>query len=199
LNSGVWILKFVCEMFETWIFEHSNVWIGMCEYLKLKIENWNLYVKHLEFEILTTKMSELGCVNIESWKLKNKNVWILKTKNKNVWILKIENWNVRLCIWVESTIIQFVHRNIPTRLLFTLNPQSQNETEIYSNMSCYTYRLIGYVNFNTKIVLRSWQILLSGYHEIQDFQKKNDCLTNFYYIQLGPQGFIITNKQKRGL
>jgi hypothetical protein len=95
LNSGVWILKFVCEMFETWIFEHSNVWIGMCEYLKLKIENWNLYVKHLEFEILTTKMSELGCVNIESWKLKNKNVWILKTKNKNVWILKIENWNVR--------------------------------------------------------------------------------------------------------
>jgi hypothetical protein len=30
----------------------------MCEYLKLKIENWNLYVKHLEFEKLKTKMSE---------------------------------------------------------------------------------------------------------------------------------------------
>jgi hypothetical protein len=42
----------------------------MCKYLKLKIENWNLYVKHLKFEILETEMSKFGCVNIESWKLK---------------------------------------------------------------------------------------------------------------------------------
>jgi len=35
----------------------------MCEYWKLKIENWNLYVKCLESEILKTKMFELGCVN----------------------------------------------------------------------------------------------------------------------------------------
>jgi hypothetical protein len=35
----------------------------MCEYLKLKIQNWNLYVKHLEFETLNTKMFEFGCVN----------------------------------------------------------------------------------------------------------------------------------------
>jgi len=35
----------------------------MCEYQKLKIENWNLYVKCLEFEILGTKMSKLGCVH----------------------------------------------------------------------------------------------------------------------------------------
>jgi hypothetical protein len=56
--------------------------------LKLKIEIWNLYVKHLEFEILKTEMFEFGCVNTESWKLKFKislwNVWkeseILKTK-----------------------------------------------------------------------------------------------------------------------
>jgi hypothetical protein len=36
----------------------------MCEYLKLKPEIWNLYVKCLEFENLKTKMFELGCVNI---------------------------------------------------------------------------------------------------------------------------------------
>jgi hypothetical protein len=35
----------------------------MCEYWKLKIEIWNLYVKCLESEILKTKMSKLGCVN----------------------------------------------------------------------------------------------------------------------------------------
>jgi len=48
----------------------------MCEYLKLKIENWNLYVKHLEFEILKIEMFKIAYVNIESWKL------------------KIENWNL---------------------------------------------------------------------------------------------------------
>jgi hypothetical protein len=37
------------------------------------------------------------------------------------------------------------------------------------------------------------------YHKIQDFQEKNDCLTNFYHIQVGPQVFIITNKQIWGL
>jgi len=30
----------------------------MCEYLELKIENWNLYVKCLEFQILKNKMFE---------------------------------------------------------------------------------------------------------------------------------------------
>jgi hypothetical protein len=35
----------------------------MCEYWKLKTEIWNLYVKFLEYEILRTKMFELGCVN----------------------------------------------------------------------------------------------------------------------------------------
>jgi hypothetical protein len=60
----------------------------MCGYLKLKIENWNLYVKHLEFENLKTKMFEIGRVNIENWKLTFEislwNVWkgseILKIK-----------------------------------------------------------------------------------------------------------------------
>jgi hypothetical protein len=42
----------------------------MCEYLKLKYEIWNLYVKCLEFEILKTKMSKFGWMNIKSWKLK---------------------------------------------------------------------------------------------------------------------------------
>jgi hypothetical protein len=37
-----------------------------------KVENWNLYVKRLEFENLKTKMSKFGCVNIETWKLKTK-------------------------------------------------------------------------------------------------------------------------------
>jgi hypothetical protein len=60
-----------------------------------------------------------------------------------------------LCIWVESTIIQFAHTNIPTMLLFALNPQSQSKVEIYSNMGCCTYRLTCYVNFNTKILLKS--------------------------------------------
>jgi len=74
----------------------------MCEYLKLKIENWNLYVKHLEFENFKTKMSKLGCVKILSSKLKTR-IWnlfvkclegIWKFENWNAWILKIENWNV---------------------------------------------------------------------------------------------------------
>jgi hypothetical protein len=51
----------------------------MCEYLKLKTEIWNLYVKHLEFEILEIEMSKFGCVNIESWKLKTK-IWNLFVK-----------------------------------------------------------------------------------------------------------------------
>ncbi len=64
---------------------------------KLKIENWNLYVKCLESEILNTKMNELGCVNIWSWKLKfemsefgcvNTKSWKLKIK---IWI---SLWNV---------------------------------------------------------------------------------------------------------
>jgi hypothetical protein len=84
----------------------------MCEYLKFETENWNLYVKRLEFENFKTKMSEFGHVNIVSCKLKtdnwnlfvkclkgisnfeNYNVRILKTKNWNVWILKSKNWNV---------------------------------------------------------------------------------------------------------
>jgi hypothetical protein len=36
----------------------------------MKFEIWNLYVKHLEFESLKTKMYEFGFVNTESWKLK---------------------------------------------------------------------------------------------------------------------------------
>jgi len=38
----------------------------MCEYLKLKIENWNFYVKCFEFENLKIEMFKFGCVNIES-------------------------------------------------------------------------------------------------------------------------------------
>jgi len=45
---------------------NSNVWIS-------KVENWNLYVKCLEFKNLKTKMSKSGCVNIWSWKLKFQN------------------------------------------------------------------------------------------------------------------------------
>jgi hypothetical protein len=83
-----WNLKFVCEMFEIWNFKNSNVWIGVCEYLKLKIENWNLYVNCLEFEILKTEMSEFGCVNIESWKLKIEiSFWNVLKESE---ILKIE-------------------------------------------------------------------------------------------------------------
>jgi len=50
-------------MFGIWDFENQNVKIGMCEYLKLKIEIWNHYAKCLEFENLKTKM-------FEYWKLK---------------------------------------------------------------------------------------------------------------------------------
>jgi len=40
----------------------------MCEYLKLKIEIeiLNIYVKHLEFEILKFEMFEFGCVKTKS-------------------------------------------------------------------------------------------------------------------------------------
>jgi len=53
----------------------------MCEYLKLKIEIeiLNIYVKHLEFEILKFEMFEFGCVKTKSWKLKTK-IWNLFVK-----------------------------------------------------------------------------------------------------------------------
>ncbi len=72
-------LKFVCEMFGIWKFENKNVWIGMCEYLKLKTKIWNLYVKCLEFEILKIEMFEFGCDNTKSWKLKTK-IWNIFVK-----------------------------------------------------------------------------------------------------------------------
>jgi hypothetical protein len=82
----------------------------MWEYLKLKIKNWNLYVKHLELKNLKTKMSEFGCVNTKSWKLKieislwmfGRNLkfkklkikmpkyWKLETEMSKYWKLKIE-------------------------------------------------------------------------------------------------------------
>ncbi len=81
----------------------------MCEYLK--IENWKFYVKHLEFEILKTKMFEFGCVNIEKLKIENKNlkslcemfgrnlkVWKLKCVIAKSWDMKclnIENWKLK--------------------------------------------------------------------------------------------------------
>jgi len=44
----------------------------MSEYLKFKIEIWNLksLCEALEFENLRTKMFEFGCVNTKSWKVK---------------------------------------------------------------------------------------------------------------------------------
>jgi hypothetical protein len=50
----------------------------MCEYLKLKIEIWNIYVKHLETQILKMEMSKFG-----------------------LWILKVENWNMKyeISLW----------------------------------------------------------------------------------------------------
>jgi hypothetical protein len=71
----------------------------MCEYLKLKIENWKFYVKHLEFDNLKIGMFKFGCVYTESWKLKTE-IWnlfvkclegIWKFEYWNVWILKIKN------------------------------------------------------------------------------------------------------------
>jgi hypothetical protein len=53
----------------------------MCEYLKLKIKNWNFHVKCLEFEILKIK-----CLNLD--------VWILK--------FEISLWN----IWKEFQILK---------------------------------------------------------------------------------------------
>jgi hypothetical protein len=66
----------------------------MCEYLKLKIENWklNIYVKLVEFENLKIKMFEFGCVNIESWKLKIKNWNFFVKCLEKIW--NFENWNV---------------------------------------------------------------------------------------------------------
>jgi hypothetical protein len=64
----------------------------MCEYLKLKTEIWNLYVKCLEFEILKIKMSEFGWMNIKSSKLKTE-IWNLFVKClEEIW--NFENWNV---------------------------------------------------------------------------------------------------------
>jgi hypothetical protein len=68
----------------------------MCEYLKLKIEIWNLYVKCLEFENLKTKMSKFGSMNTKSWKLKTQ-IWNLFVKcQKGIW--NFENWNV----WISN-------------------------------------------------------------------------------------------------
>jgi hypothetical protein len=92
VNTRSWKLKFEICMWNVWNlnFENWNVWIGMCEYLKLKIENWNLYVKRLEFENLKTEMSEFGCVNTKSWKLKIE-IWNLFVKClEGIWNLK--NW-----------------------------------------------------------------------------------------------------------
>jgi len=105
-----------------------NVWIGMCEYLKLKIENWNLYVKCLEFENLKTKMFEFGCVNTKSWKLKIENwklkfeifwwnVWkefeIKKTEMFEYWKLKLKclntkNWKLK-CLNTENWKLKFLN------------------------------------------------------------------------------------------
>jgi hypothetical protein len=38
----------------------------MCEYLKLKTEIWNFYVKCLKFENLKIEMSKFGYVNIKN-------------------------------------------------------------------------------------------------------------------------------------
>ncbi len=85
VSTKSWKLKFVCEMFGIWIFLRTKMSkLGMCEYLKLKI--WKFYVKCMEFEDLKSEMSEFGCVNIESWKLK----------------FEISLWNV----WKESKILQ---------------------------------------------------------------------------------------------
>jgi hypothetical protein len=107
-------------MFEYWKLKNWNVWIlktKMFEYGKLKclnIENWNVW-------ILKIKMFEywkLKCLNIEMFKY-----WKLKFEMFEFWKLKTEMSDPNmLCIWVENTIIQFAHKNMPTRLLFALNP-----------------------------------------------------------------------------
>jgi len=62
----------------------------MCEYLKLKIIIWNLYMKHLEFENLKIEMFESGCVNTKSWKLKFE-IWNLFVKwLEGIWNFEIE-------------------------------------------------------------------------------------------------------------
>ncbi len=47
--------------------------------VNIKAKNWNLYMKHLEFNHLKTWMSKFGCVNTESWKLKTE-IWNLFVK-----------------------------------------------------------------------------------------------------------------------
>jgi hypothetical protein len=94
---NVWNLKF-------WELKCLN-----CDVWILKIKNWNLYVKQLNFQIFKTKMFEFGCVNTKSWKLKTKiwnlsmkcliGIWNLKTKMFEYWklkCLKTKNWNVRI-------------------------------------------------------------------------------------------------------
>jgi hypothetical protein len=58
----------------------------MCEYFKLKIENWNLK-SICEMSGRNLKIWKLKCLNFENW-----NVWILKLKIEmfEYWKLKIE-------------------------------------------------------------------------------------------------------------
>jgi hypothetical protein len=69
------MFEFRCVNIKSWKLKIENcmwnVWNLKCWELKclkwdvwiLKVENWKLYVKCLEFEMLRTKMFELGCVN----------------------------------------------------------------------------------------------------------------------------------------
>jgi hypothetical protein len=54
----------------------------MCEYLKLKTEIWNFYVKRLE----------LKTWNVWIWMCE---YWKLKTENWSVWTLKVKNWKLK--------------------------------------------------------------------------------------------------------
>jgi hypothetical protein len=56
--------------------ENWNVWIGMREYLKLKIKIWNLYVKCLESKILKTKMVWSGMCEYLKLKIKIWNLYV---------------------------------------------------------------------------------------------------------------------------
>jgi hypothetical protein len=84
----------------------------MSEYLKLKVENWNFYVKHLEFEILKTKLPKLGCVNTKSWKLKIEIFWwnfwkkilILKIEMFEFGCVNTESWKLK--IEIENVFVQ---------------------------------------------------------------------------------------------
>jgi hypothetical protein len=81
---------------------NSDVWILT---KKLKIENcmW----KCLESENLSTKMFELGCVNISSWKLKFENFYVKvfgiwnfeKSEMSEFGYVNIESWKLKTKIW----------------------------------------------------------------------------------------------------